>query len=114
MMPVQQELWEGLPSPSPTTGEDLRDEGIERVTANTPSEWVDHCDAVIATMARSGREFTAEDLRSWVGEPPHPNAWGGRFIAAIKRGWIHCVGYRKAKRAKAHARVVAVYMGRLA
>jgi hypothetical protein len=36
---------------------------------------------------------------------------GARFSAAVKTGVIQHLCYRKAKRAKAHARVLAVYRG---
>lgn len=93
------------------TGEELRERGIEAVDMNTPEDWKSHADAIIGWLARNGAEFTAEDVRPWVGEPPHPNAWGARFAAAVKAGVIRHLCYRKAKRASAHARVLAVYTG---
>ena len=45
------------------------------------------------------------------GGATHPNAWGARFAAAVKAGVITHLCYRKAKRAKAHCRVLAVYRG---
>ena len=111
-MSIQDDLWEGLPSPSPTpTGEELRDEGVARADRATDSEWRDAADAMITTLARGGHEFSAEEIRQWVGDPSNPNAWGGRFLAAIKRGIIRRIGYRQAKRPEAHARVIAVYQG---
>lgn len=93
------------------SGEELRERGIVAVDANTPEDWKATADQVIGWLARNGAEFTAEDVRPWVGEPPHPNAWGARFAAAVKAGVIRHLCYRKAKRAKAHARVLAVYRG---
>jgi hypothetical protein len=93
------------------TGEELRDRGILQVDANTPEDWKTTCDQVIGWLARNGAEFTAEDVRPWIPEPPHPNAMGARFSAAVKAGRIRHLCYRKAKRAKAHARVLAVYRG---
>jgi hypothetical protein len=112
MIAVQNELWEGLPSPSPSpTGEDLRDEGTARVSTNAPEEWVALCDAIIRQLARSGEEFTAEEVRIWTGNPPHPNALGARFLVASKANLIRRVGYRNATRPEAHARVLRVYQG---
>jgi transposase InsO family protein len=93
------------------TGEELRDRGILQVDANTSEDWKATCDGVISWLARNGAEFTAEDVRPWIPEPPHPNAMGARFSAAVKTGVIQHLCYRKAKRAKAHARILAVYRG---
>lgn len=93
------------------TGEAFRDEGIERVDRSAPEDWKDAADAVINALAAGGREFSAEDLRAWVGDPPHPNALGARFMAAIKSRRIQRVGWKHATRAEAHARALAVYRG---
>lgn len=93
------------------TGEELRERGILQVNTNTPEDWKEQTDAIISWLASNKVEFTAEDVRPWVGEPPHPNAWGARFAAAVKAGVIRHLCYRKAKRASAHARVLAVYIG---
>ena len=93
------------------TGEELRDRGILQVDASTPEDWKATCDFVILWLARSGAEFTAEEVRPWIPEPPHPNAMGARFSAAVRAGVISHLCYRKAKRAKAHARILAVYRG---
>jgi predicted HD phosphohydrolase len=94
------------------TGSILRDEGVARVDRATGGEWRDSCDAVIRTMAQSGLPFTAEDVRDWVGEPHHPNAWGARFLDARRSGIVDRIGYRTARRPEAHARVVAIYKGK--
>ena len=66
---------------------------------------------MIATLSRNGADFTAEDVRQWVGDPPHPNALGARILSAVKNGIIQCIGYRKATRREAHARILGVYRG---
>lgn len=91
------------------TGAELRDEGVARVDRATHNDWKHRCDSIIQAMAQSGLPFTVEDVRVWVPEPTSPNAWGARFLAACKAGWIECTGYAKATRAKAHSRVVAIY-----
>lgn len=93
------------------TGEQLREEGVARADRATDPEWRDAADTMIRVLARNGVEFTAEEVRAWVGDPPNPNAWGGRFLTAIKQGVIRRIGYRPAKRKEAHARVLAVYTG---
>jgi len=93
------------------TGEQLREKGVARADRATDPEWRDAADVMIGVLARGGHEFTAEDVRQWVGDPPNPNAWGGRFLMAMKKGIIRRIGYRPAKRKEAHARVLAVYTG---
>ena len=93
------------------SGEELRERGIIAVDANTPTDWKEQTDAIISWLASNKVEFTAEDVRAWVGDPPHPNAWGARFAAALRAKIIVPLYYRKAKRASAHCRVLAVYRG---
>lgn len=93
------------------TGEQLRDEGCAKVDASSSEEWKNNCDNTICLFAWKGLDFTAEDIRALIPEPPHPNAMGARFLAAIKAEIIERIGYRKAKRPSAHARVLAVYRG---
>ncbi len=98
------------------TGEELQAEFDwqfcrKQDSATSPEDWKATCDGVISWLARNGAEFTAEDVRPWIPEPPHPNAMGARFSAAVKAGVIRHLFYRKAKRAAAHARVLAVYRG---
>ena len=93
------------------TATSLRDRGVARVGENTPGDWVSRFDGVIITMASSGKEFSAEDVRLLAGDPPHCNAIGARFLAAVKRGWITRVGYKNATRNASHARALAVYRG---
>ena len=94
-----------------STGITLRDKGISLADRNTPEGWKKATDAVILMLSFSGIIFSAEDVRLWVGEPPNPNAFGSRFMNAIKKGWIKKVGYTNAKRPDAHARALAQYRG---
>ena len=89
----------------------LRDEGIELVDKNTSYEWKESADNAICSLALSGRTFTAEDVRRLAGSPSRPNAFGSRFMKAIRRGWIKKVGYTNAARPDAHARALAQYRG---
>ena len=94
------------------TGKQLRDIGAAQVSDNTSMEWIVTCDGIIMAMAASGVDFTAEDVRSMAGDPPHhANAMGARFLAAAKSKIIVRIGYANAKRAKRHASVIAVYRG---
>ena len=93
-------------------GKDLRDAGISSVDAHTPRWWKDACDRAIHTLAARGVEFTAEDVRAVVGDPPnHPNAMGARFLAACKAGVIVKQGYKNPARRSSHASVIAIWKG---
>ena len=96
------------------SGEALRDAGISSVERNTPEDWRIACDRAIATLAATGREFTAEDVRALCGDPPcHPNAMGARFMSAARTGLLEKVAYRNPTRATAHGSVIAVWRGKL-
>lgn len=88
-----------------------RDLGMSRVEAATDDAWQDQADAAIASLARTGRRFTAEDVRDLAGEPPRINSLGPRFMAAVRQGSIKQVDFTRAKRPSAHARALAVYTG---
>lgn len=94
------------------TGEQLRDDGAERVTDNTREDWIAAADAAIVRLARSGQPFSAEDVRAAVGDPPgHANAMGARMLAAAKHGLLEKIGYGKPTRASSHASVIAIWRG---
>jgi len=93
------------------TGVQLKNEGMARVDRAIDSEWKFCCDQIIRLLARNGQEFSSEDVRDWVGEPSHYNAWGVRFRDAVRAGVIRKTGYTAAKRPEAHARIIATYRG---
>jgi hypothetical protein len=93
------------------SGTAQRDYGMALVEAATDDAWQDQADAAIVNLARTGRRFTAEDVRDLVGEPPRINSLGPRFMAAIRQGIIKHVDFTRAKRPSAHARALAVYTG---
>ncbi len=95
-----------------TSGAILRDQGAAQVSGNTPDEWRNYVDGLIRTMALSGQEFTAEDVRDYSGDPPnHPNAMGARFLSAVKQGVIVRSGFANSRRRSRHAGMIAVYRG---
>ena len=74
--------------------------------------WKDAARQALAAFARSGTEFTAEDVRDVVGDPPgHPNAMGGSFQKASRQGLIHRVGFRPARRPSRNVSSLAVWKG---
>jgi len=94
------------------TGAQLRDIGAAKVSKHTPDEWKNTVDGVILSMAASGEEFTAEDVREFAGDPPnHHNAMGARFLSAVKQGIIVRIGFANSRRKRSHAAVIAVYRG---
>src|SRR5690348_8431813 len=101
-----------LPSgQTPPTGEELKTRGMELADASEGSEWKDRADAAIRSLAASGEEFTAEDVRARAGDPSRPNAFGARFSSAAKRGLIRRVGFRNSSRPTLHSHPVAVWRG---
>lgn len=73
----------------------------------TPADPVDHVERAVAALA--GRQFTAEDLRQWVGDVSHPNGWGGYVKAAAARGEIIFCGYTKATRKQARGHLLRLW-----
>ena len=90
-------------------GEQLRDEGIERVTSHN-EEWIAWVRQLARKICALHGSVTTDDLRAWAAiehrHPDHPNAWGGVFRA---KGWVR-VGYTKSERALAHARPIGVWV----
>lgn len=92
-------------------GRRLRDEGMARVDANSHPAWRACADQTILDLAKSGREFAADDVTAVCGQPAHPNATGARFSAASRRGIIEPVGYRQAVRKERHASRMLTWRG---
>lgn len=93
-------------------GTAARDLGIARVDEATPAEWRDRADFEIRMRAMTGEEFTAQEIRAVVGDPPgHPNAMGARFMAAARAGLIRKVDYRPSDRPSLHRHHIAVWIG---
>lgn len=67
--------------------------GVDQAEENTEPNWRDWAFNVIQELARTGREFTNDDVRlRGVDEPPHPNHWGALFTAARRKGLIEPTG----------------------
>jgi hypothetical protein len=90
----------------------LKEKGMSRADKAVAEVWKEACDQAILYLATTSGDFTAEDIRLMVGDPPfHPNAMGARFNAAGRRGQIEKVGFREAERGSAHRRVLTVWRG---
>jgi hypothetical protein len=95
------------------SGEQLRDEGIARVLSRTKEQWQADLQGVILSFP-VGQEVTGEEIR-WkavprIGEPHHPNVWGGVIKTAIKDKLLEPTGeVRKSVSPKNHAHRTFVY-----
>lgn len=104
-----------------TEGEQLRNEGIERVLRSTPAGWQAEYTRLAAAFFAAlpvGGVFTGEELRGnalihGLPEPEEPNAWGGMamsYLSALRRlHMIEVVGVAKAKSARSHAHQYRTY-----
>lgn len=109
--------------PSDTaTGAQLRDEAIADVLA---ADTAPHRGAgafiqeVIDELAKSGREFTAEDVRDMLSEntvvtrrlQERPNVLPANILSASRAGRIAATGYTTATRPSRHASVLRTWRG---
>lgn len=88
-----------------------RDAGIERAYGRDPI-WNEKALEELRRLARSGLEFSAEDIRDRVGDPDSSGSLGGLFQRARHAGLIEFVGYRRARRIQRHAGVIGIWRGR--
>ncbi len=101
-----------------TLGGALKELGMLRAKDAADPDWRSAAEAAIAALAAARNadgelvEFTAEDVRRLVGDPPdHANAMGALFNTAARRRLIVRVGYRKAGRPSLHRHPIAVWRG---
>lgn len=96
----------------PIAGQAAKEAGTKRIGHLDP-EWAAQCDDAIEVMARRGVPFQAADLirENLVGEPPHPNCWGPRFIKASKRGVVEHANYGGSSRATVHQSICHQWIG---
>ncbi len=92
------------------TGQQLRDEGIEKAYKRIPLAWELEFDLLIAHYGHTGELFTAEHVRRKIGMPPSgPNGLGAAFHVAKHAGRIIQVGWQQNTVPSAHSRHVRVY-----
>lgn len=87
------------------------DEGATRADENAEPDWREMALREIEALARSGFEFTCDDVRARVGEPDHANRWGGLFLSARRAGLIELVMVRPSATPSRHAGLVRVWRG---
>ena len=86
--------------------------GADRADKNADNWWRSCALRAVETLAASGREFTADDVRDLgVPEPDQPNRWGGLFLAASRAGTVVCVGARRSTRGARNASLTRVWRG---
>ena len=86
------------------------DAGADLAGENTEDHWRQGALREISIMAANGLEFTADDVRQVVGEPDHPNRWGGVWLAARRAGLVVPTGeVRPSTTASRHGSLVRVW-----
>lgn len=84
--------------------------GADLAGENTEDHWRQWALREISIMAANGLEFTADDVRQVVGEPDHPNRWGGVWLAARRAGLVVPTGeVRPSTTASRHGSLVRVW-----
>ena len=73
--------------------------------------WERAAASALLELARSGREFTAEDVRRRAPRPPDENAIGGLMRQAARAGLIACIRYERATRPQARGHLLRVWVG---
>jgi hypothetical protein len=90
-------------------GESLKQMGFDKLLVSTGG-WIDYAGDVLSRLCAHQAELTADDLRSLVGTPPHPNAVGAVFSKAARAGLIRDTGrVVKSARPDAHSRKITVW-----
>ena len=73
--------------------------------------WRDDALERVEQFARSGTEFTSDDVREGFREPHHPNQWGGIYHTLANRGVIQRVGFRPSHNRTRRGGVTGVWRG---
>lgn len=90
-----------------------RDEGAEAASLGAHA-WARMAgEQALADLARSGREFSSDDVHEAVGSPLGcgPGVIGSLFLMAARRGEIVHTGYVQSRRATSHGRVIKTWRG---
>lgn len=87
----------------------LKRRGIKKVATDNQL-WMEHAIAGMLDLACKCIRFSSIDLRGLCNPPSHPNAWGGVFNVAYRKGWIKRTGqYIQNPISSTHARLVPVW-----
>lgn len=92
-----------------TEGEQLKEEGIRRVTTSN-QEWIAEAREEAARVAKMLGTVSSVELRHWAERtgkfPKHQNAWGAVFRG---KSWEFTGVWTKCQHPDGHARVVRVW-----
>lgn len=92
------------------TGQELRDEALDKLEDTTPETWLDEAYAAIAFLVRERDLFTADSVWDLVGPTREPRAMGVVFRRAVKDGLVKPTkSFWSSTRAKRHAGPVRVW-----
>lgn len=95
-----------------TSGAQLALDGMFLADKAASMDWKERWDNAIAALARTGQEFTTDEIRKIAGPPEdHPNAAGARLQVAARAGLIRQCGYRKSTRETLHAHPLTCWVG---
>lgn len=94
-----------------TLGDALAQEGMNRATTASCPDAITQLDNLIAQHAASGKPFSSNDLRKHIPEGVRPNAIGGRFAQARRRGLIRPVDWVASTDPGTHSHPVRVWQG---
>lgn len=92
-----------------TSGKFLKEQGIAKMNGRFP-EYRDQVKNTIGLLAEIKSEFTADDVRARLPQPPHPNVIGASFNACAKANVIELAGgFERSKRPEAHGRLLPLW-----
>lgn len=67
-------------------------DGVQQAEENTEDTWRAYARHELEVLARTGLDFTADDLVKVIGAPDHPNRIGAAFLSARKAQIIEPTG----------------------
>lgn len=110
---AQDDLWAFMHPQPADEGRRLRDEGAQQALDGADTRARLAGEKAIRDLARSGREFTSDDVHELVGHPLGASTavMGSLFLTSAQAGLIEHVGYRQSRRREAHGRVVKTWRG---
>ncbi len=104
------------PNPKQKSGEQLKEEGIQKALDNANDEWKSsarQCVRILCESLGVGGQFSSDDVNKLLDEMEvtthNTSAMGGIFKTMRSHGWIEHCAYTKSTRPASHARVIGVW-----
>lgn len=87
----------------------------DEATVLDEDEYKASFDRAFHRLVKSGREFSADDIRSMVGVPPRPNMIGAMWNGAIRRygNSVSVVGIKPSSNRRSNGSIIMVYKGKI-